>query len=138
MESWAIVFTIFFLINFGIVYIWPIYQSLNKKIWFTILFLSSQRELHSVREILVCSRWGTNLYVTFSIHLSIAHHSSGTAQHVIIVFGTHVQNDISRCFLFFCFFEILIFWAVRGGGVAKNSPKWKITTSVTHHIQGTV
>ena len=29
------------LINFAIVYIWPIYQSLDKRIWFTILFFSS-------------------------------------------------------------------------------------------------
>ena len=36
--SWAIVFPISFMINFRIVYIWPIYQSLDKRIWFTILF----------------------------------------------------------------------------------------------------
>ena len=47
MERWAIVFSISFLINFGTVYIWPIYQSLDKRVWFTILFFSSQRELSS-------------------------------------------------------------------------------------------
>ena len=36
--SWTIVFPSSFLINFRIVYIWPIYQSLDKRIWFTILF----------------------------------------------------------------------------------------------------
>ena len=36
--SWANVFPISFMINFRIVYIWPIYQSLEKRIWFTILF----------------------------------------------------------------------------------------------------
>ena len=51
MESWAIVFSISSLINFGIVYIWPIHQSLEKSVRFTISFFSSQRELHSVRNI---------------------------------------------------------------------------------------
>ena len=62
MDSWGIVFRISFLINFAIVYIWPIYQSLIKKIWFTIL--SSQREFHSVPNIelfakyhLLCPNW---------------------------------------------------------------------------------
>ena len=36
--SWAIVFPSSFMMNFRIVYIWPIYQSLDKRIWFTILF----------------------------------------------------------------------------------------------------
>ena len=36
--SWAIVFWTFFMINFRIGCIWPIYQSLDKRIWFTILF----------------------------------------------------------------------------------------------------
>ena len=38
MESWAVVFSISSLINFEMVYIWPIYQSLDKRIWFTIVF----------------------------------------------------------------------------------------------------
>ena len=68
VESWGIVFSWFSLINFVIVYIWPIYQSLDqrikfwnsihftnnqsldKRIWFTIFF-SSQRQLNSVRNI---------------------------------------------------------------------------------------
>ena len=36
--SWAIVFPSSFMINFRIVYIWPIDRSLDKRIWFTILF----------------------------------------------------------------------------------------------------
>ena len=32
-------FQYFSFINFGVVYIWPIYQSLDKKTWFTIPFL---------------------------------------------------------------------------------------------------
>ena len=36
--SWANVFPSSFMINFRIVYIWPIYQSLDKRIWFTVLF----------------------------------------------------------------------------------------------------
>ena len=43
---------------------------------------------------LILFRWGTHLYVTFSVrpsaHLSIAHHISGTVHHLIIIFGTHV------------------------------------------------
>ena len=35
---WAIVFPSSFMINFIIVNIWPIYQSLDKRNWFTILF----------------------------------------------------------------------------------------------------
>ena len=52
MESWATVFSIFSFINCGIVYIWHIYIyiSLDKRTWFTVLFLS-QRELYSVRNI---------------------------------------------------------------------------------------
>ena len=41
--SWAIVFPSSFMINFRIVYIWPIYQSLDKRIWFTILFQENLR-----------------------------------------------------------------------------------------------
>ena len=36
--SWTIVFPSYFMINFRIVYISPIYQSLDKRIWFRILF----------------------------------------------------------------------------------------------------
>ena len=59
--SWAIVFPSSFMINFRIVYIWPIYQSLDKRIWFTILFqenlqllILSQLEL-SRKELTKCA-----------------------------------------------------------------------------------
>ena len=56
------------------------------------------------------------LYVTFSIcpsvSPSITHHISETIHHLIIIFGTHVYNDISS--RFFHFFDIFIFWAVEG------------------------
>ena len=35
--SWAIVFPSSFMINFRIVYIWPIYQSFDQRIWFITL-----------------------------------------------------------------------------------------------------
>ena len=87
-----------------------------------------------------------HLYVIFSlrlsvhpsVRLSVAHHTSETVLHLIIIFGTHVPNDdISKHF--FHFLEIFIFWAIRGENGKKNSPKWKVTiTSVTRHISGTV
>ena len=41
------------------------------------------------------------------------HHISGTVHYLIINFGTNMQND-NISMLFFHFFKILIFWAVRG------------------------
>ena len=41
------VLSIYLLICFGIVYIWPMYHSLDKRIWFTMIFLSL-KESHSV------------------------------------------------------------------------------------------
>ena len=67
MESGAIVFSISSLINFGIVYIWSIYRSLYKRIWFTILsFFFHLKENWTLFEILIFFRW-----VTFSVRLSI-------------------------------------------------------------------
>ena len=41
--------------------------------------------------------------------LFVTLHISGTIHHMIVIYGTQVQNDnISRGF--FCFFENLIFW----------------------------
>ena len=37
-----------FLVYFGIVQIWPMYHSLDKKVWITIMFSPLQRESHSV------------------------------------------------------------------------------------------
>ena len=46
-------------INFGIAYIWAIYQILDKRIWFTILFFSSHKESCTLLETLIFFRWGT-------------------------------------------------------------------------------
>ena len=48
--SGAIILLSSFMINFRIVCIWPIYQSLDKRIWFTILF---QENL----QLLILSQW---------------------------------------------------------------------------------
>ena len=42
IRSWAIVFPSSFMINFRIEYVWLIYQSLDKRIWFAILFFISK------------------------------------------------------------------------------------------------
>ena len=55
MESWAIVFSISSLINFGMVYIWPIYRRLDKRIGFTILFCFHPKESCTLFEILIFS-----------------------------------------------------------------------------------
>ena len=68
------------LINFGIVHIWPIYQSLNNRICFTILSFFHPKE----------SCVHPPLYVTFSVRPFVADHISGTIHHLIIIFGTHV------------------------------------------------
>ena len=65
------------------------------------------------------------LSVHLSVCLSIAHHISGTIHRLIIVSGIYVLNDdMSRTFVHF--FEILIFWVVRGVKglkVAQNKKK---------------
>ena len=64
-----------------------------------------------------------------SVHPSVAHYIWGTVHHVIIIFVTHVQNDISWVFLIF--FLILIFRAVmgaKGQKIAQNE-KWKLHSS---------
>ena len=43
-RKWYILFSIFFLIYFGIVYIWTMYQSLDKS-WFIIIFLPRKERL---------------------------------------------------------------------------------------------
>ena len=78
-------------------------------------------------------RWGTQLHISlFSVRLSVAHHISGTVHHLIVIFGTQIQNgDISR-FLFH-FFKNFDFLGCYGGKRAKNNPKRKITiTSICH------
>ena len=67
--------------KFWIVYILPLYQSLDKRIWFTILF-SSQRELHFVPNIdffllnydLFCPNWSYAwLFEKFIFELEASH-----------------------------------------------------------------
>ena len=96
-------FSISSLINFGIVYT---KFDLYTKVWirefglqfssffFFVFFFSSQRELHSVRNIDSFKVGHPLLYITFSVHLSIhpstAYHIPRTIHHLIIVFDTHV------------------------------------------------
>ena len=144
MESWAIVFSISSLINFGIVYIWPIYQSLDKRICFTILsFFSTQREFHSARNI-DFFRFGTHLYMSLfpSLRLSVC---------ASVCCRSYLRNNTSSShhpwytrvkwwYVLFSFFWK--FWLFRllgcEWGSTKSSPKRKIITSVMHHISGAV
>ena len=79
----------------------------------------------------------TSIYYFFcsSIHQSFVHHISETIHHLIIIFGAHVWNDdISR--LFFYFFEILIFWAVRevkGQKIAQNDKTLCLLCFISHY-----
>ena len=152
MESWAIVFSIFSFINFGIVYIWSIYQSLDERTWFTILFFFIPKR------IAFCLKYGfflsgapTSICHFFcpSVCLSVCrapylrNHASSNHSFWYTCVRSNLQVFfvcfvlcvcLCVCVFFFFFFEILIFWAVFVKG-QKNSPKWKITTtSVTHHI----
>ena len=46
-----------------------------------------------------------------SIRQSVPHHFSGAVHHLIIISGTHVQNNgIARRFLFFVFFHFFFFF----------------------------
>ena len=88
-------------------------------------------------------RWGSHFCMSLfpSIPPSVTHYIfSGIVHHLIIIFGTHMQNnDIVRCF--FHFFKILIFWAVRGQQWTTISPtkgqqiaqkeKWQLHLSCT-------
>ena len=69
-------------------------------------------------ELLLVLEWGTHLYMSLfpsvSVCPSVAHYISGTAHHVIMIFGAHLSNDdITRSF-FFHFFLICIFWIIKG------------------------
>ena len=101
-------------------------------------------------------RWGAHLYMSLFLSVCLSVCASIC---VSVCCVPYLRNRISSnhnfwytCVkwwylkVFFLYFEILIFWAVRkgkkrGGGVKgeKNSPKWKIRiTCVTHHISETV
>ena len=56
--------------------------------------------------------------------LSGALHVSGTMYHMIVIYGTLLQNDDISRFLFL-FFKIWILWVVRGRGVkGLKMKKW--------------
>ena len=65
--------------------------------------------------------------------LSVTLHISGTMHHMIIIYGTLMENDnISRSF--FLFFKILIFWVVRGvkwQNMAQNEKKLCLSCSIS-------
>ena len=66
----------------------------------------------------------------------VALYISGSIHHIIVIFGTHVQNDnISRCL--FHFFWILIFRVFRELK-GKKWPQMKKILSLSLHISGTV
>ena len=71
-------------------------------------------------------------------NMSPLFHISGSIHHMIVIFGTHVENDdISRCFFFFFFFIILIFLVVRGSEMAKKWPEMsKNYVCLTLYLKG--
>ena len=132
MESWTIAFSIFSLINFGIEYIWPIYQSLDKEIWFTISFFFIPRELHSVHFF----SWATHLYMSLfpSVQPSVCQ-SVCRAPYL----KSHTSSNYHFWYTCVKWWYLLGSYGGGGGKRAKNSSKWKITiTSVTHYISRTV
>ena len=126
MESWAIVFSISSLINFGIAYIWPMHQSLGKRIWFTVLFFFIPKTVALCLKYWFF-RWGTHLYMSFFPYLCPSVRPS-------VFCAPYLNNHISsnRRFWYACvkwwylleffhFFESLIFLGWYGGtGVVKG------------------
>ena len=122
MESWAIVFlfSIFSLINFDIVYIWPIHQSLDKGICFTIVFFIP-------KGVALCSKYwfflgGTPTIICHFFRPSVRRTSS--CNHSF--WYTGLKWYLQVCFFIVWFFEICISWAVRWGKRANNCRNWKI------------
>ena len=58
---------------------------------------------------------------------------SGTIDHMIVIFGTHVENDNISSY-FFLFSQNCNFLGPFGNKRAKNSPKWQKILSVFLHI----
>ena len=132
MESWAIVFSIFSLINFGIVYIWPKYESLNNRIWCTIHFFFIPKRVALCSKYWLFLAWApTSICHLFCLSVYRASYlrNRTSSNHS---FWYKCVNDISRCFLFL-FFEVLIFWAVRGKRekIAQNK---KLQLHLSHAI----
>ena len=67
-------------------------------------------------------------------------HISGTMYHMIVIYGTLMQNDDISRFLFH-FFKIWILWVVRGRGVkGQKMKKWSKMrkNSTLLHISGII
>ena len=119
MESWAIAFPVFSLINFGIVYNWPIHQSLDKKIWwFTIIFLFYPKVLHSVQILIFLGGAATSTchFLCPSVACIPYLRNRTSSNHGF--WYTCVKWYLQV--FFFYFFEILIFRTFRGTKIAQN------------------
>ena len=121
VESWDI-FSISSLINFGIVYIWTIYQSLDKRIWFRVLFFFHPKES--------CTQFEIWFWVIF--------HFFRPSVHPFVCCVPYLRNHTSSnhhlrytCvkwwYLHAFFFIFFKFWFLGcyGGKRAKISPLWK-------------
>ena len=78
---------------------------------------------------------GTYHYIShfLSVFMSVAQHISGTIYRVIIIFGTHLQNDnISKYIISFFNLDYL---SLKGKKMAQNELKKKIFRC---HISGIV
>ena len=69
------------LLNFRTSHIWP------------VVFFLGGAPLNVISSV--------NQSVYLSVRPSVAHHISGTIRHLIIIFGTQMQNDIRWCFFYF-------------------------------------
>ena len=68
--------------------------------------------------------------------MSVELHISGSIHHMIVVYGTHMENaNISRNFFSFSKFDFLSIKRVKR---AKYGPKWQIILSVAVNIWGTI
>ena len=95
-------------------------------LYFNVLIFLSLRFVKIVLDDSSIFRWCIHLYISLfpvvcpsvrsSIRSSVARNISRTVHQLIIIFGTHVENDdissLFFLFFFFFFFDILIFWAV--------------------------
>ena len=64
--------------------------------------------------------------------LSVTPDISQAIHHMIVIYGTHMENDDIS--MFFLFFQNFIFWVVMGVKGQKNGPKWQEILSVTCFI----
>ena len=133
MENWAIVFSISSLINFRIVYIWPIYQSLDQRIWFTILFFVLWFFFIPKRAALCSKYW----FFLGGAPTSICHFFCPSFHPSICRVPYPKNHESSNHHLWYTcvkWWYLQYLQYLKG----KNSTKWKIMTSAMHHISGTV